>query len=274
MKRVLVWVHKGRRVRLSAISVQLVCTMLLLGACDMNGSAVPTALPSGTTPPSATLVASASATAITPAHVDGNSVPTLSAISPTPASLPTDTAGAEVTVTITGTETPDLNSVLTVVPDAASPTPVPLAAISSDAKVLIYGLVVADLLKSEKARNVYISPYVGQGERLDAPNEAMPVPATLDHTLQARDKGHSYSLVEFADAVGALEDGGKVKDNGAFITLGEITVDGSGKDIVLVHGSLYRGVANGTGNAYRFQQDLANNTWKLLDVTSDWNDQQ
>lgn len=274
MKRGLVWASKGPLVKLLAVSAQLVCMMLVLGACDMGGGAVPTAAPSGTTPRSATIVASSTAT--TPPSVGGNSAPTLRAISPTPASPPTNIAGIEASTIIAATETPDPNSVLTVVPDAASPTPVPLAAISSDAKVAIYSLVVADLLKSEKAKNIYISPYVGQGERLDAPNEDLPVPATLDDTLQARDKGHSYSLVEFADAVGALEDGGKVKGNGAFITLGQITVDKSGKDkdIVLVHGSLYRGVANGTGNAYRFQQDPANNTWKLLDVTSDWNDQQ
>lgn len=158
-------------------------------------------------------------------------------------------------------------------PILASPTPVALAKLSTADLISIYGLAVADLLKSETAKNVYISPYVGQGERLDSPNQAVPVPNTLDSSLQLSDKSRSYQLVEFADAVGALEDGGKVKNSGVFLTLGQVTADTTGVDVVQVRGSIYRGVGNSLGNIYRFRRDPATNNWELTGVTSDWKDQ-
>lgn len=249
MRITAVWARGKRRVTSTVILVQLVCVALLLGACDMGGS--PT--------PSATATSGVSATS--------------TSASPSPEAAITPAGTADTTAT-PGKQIPDTNSDRTAVPDAASPTPVALADIPTAERVSIYSLVVADLLKNEKATNIYISPYVGQGERLDDPNEDLPVPTTLDDFLQSNDKSRTYQLVEFADTVGPLEDGGKVKNSGVFLTLGQITLDSTSNDTVQVRASLYRGVASGMGNAYRFQRDPTTHTWKLLDVTGEWNDQQ
>ncbi len=261
MRRALAWVEGRRWATITAVLAQLVCVALLVAACDMGGNVSPAATPTNTVAAAGTSTPSA-----------GGSIPIATASSPEPLPSATISSGIADTTTTPDKEASDLNGVLTVVPDAVSPTPVPLANVSSADQVSIYSMVVAGLLKGEKAKNIYISPYVGQGERLDAPNEGMPVPNTLDDTLQSGDKNHSFQLVEFADAVGALEDGGKVKNNGVFLTLGQITVDTVDKGTVQVRGSLYRGVANGMGNAYHFQHDSSG--WTLLNVTSEWNDQQ
>jgi hypothetical protein len=80
-------------------------------------------------------------------------------------------------------------------------------------------------------------------------------------------------MSEFADAVGPLEEGGKVKDGGVFVTLGEIMAAPEGTGTVAVRGSIFRGIGDAEGNLYRFHtDDTAPDGWQLLEVQQEWSD--
>lgn len=198
------------------------------------------------------------------------------ALTPAPSAAPTTASQLPPTIAAplpTPFPTPtDLDAILTVIPEDITATPAaPQADLSDQQKIAVYTLVITDLLKKDKSKQVYISPYVGQGERLDDPNEDLPLPTTLDDTLHAQDPKREYQLSTFADAVGPLEDGGKVKNSGAFLTLGAITSDTTSHGAVTVRASIYRGVGDGTGNDYRLER--SGTAWKITSVTQDWNDQ-
>ncbi|HEX8229397.1 MAG TPA: hypothetical protein VF826_08800 [Chloroflexia bacterium] len=147
------------------------------------------------------------------------------------------------------------------------------ATVSEDDRETIYGLVVLNLVRIEQATTVYLNPFLGQGERLDETNTRKPVSETLSSYMDSVDGERQYFISEFSDAVGPLEDGGKVKESGVFVTLGEIASGPAGTDIVAVRGSIYRGIGDGEGNLYRFQPDAtAPDGWKLLDVQQEWSD--
>jgi hypothetical protein len=118
-----------------------------------------------------------------------------------------------------------------------------------------------------------LNPFLGQGERLDETDPNKPLGEALGRYMDSVDGERQYFMSEFSEAVGPLEDGGKVKDGGAFVTLGEIIVGPEGTDIVAVRGSIYRGIGDAVGNLYRFQPDpTAPDGWKLLDVQQEWSD--
>ncbi|MDQ3704628.1 MAG: hypothetical protein M3437_05280 [Chloroflexota bacterium] len=153
-----------------------------------------------------------------------------------------------------------------------TPSAVP-AAVSEDDRETIYGLVVLSLVRGEAATTVYLNPFLGQGERLDESEHARPVGESLSRYMDSVDGERQYFMSEFADAVGPLEEGGKVKDGGVFVTLGEIMAAPEGTDIVAVRGSIFRGIGDAEGNLYRFQtDDTAPDGWKLLDVQQEWSD--
>ncbi|HEX8597919.1 MAG TPA: hypothetical protein VF952_05310 [Chloroflexia bacterium] len=161
-----------------------------------------------------------------------------------------------------------------VVSGAGQPTPVATPAfVSEDDRETIYGLVVLNLVKAEPATTVYLNPFLGQGERLDESGLTNPLGETLSSYMDSVDGERQYFISEFSDAVGPLEDGGKVKDSGVFITLGEIASGPAGTGIVAVRGSIFRGIGDAGGNLYRFQPDAtAPDGWKLLDVQQEWSD--
>ncbi|MDQ5826117.1 MAG: hypothetical protein M3441_18140 [Chloroflexota bacterium] len=153
-----------------------------------------------------------------------------------------------------------------------TPSAVP-AAVSEDDRETIYGLVVLNLVRTEAATTVYLNPFLGQGERLDESEHSKPLGESLGRYMDSVDGERQYFMSEFADAVGPLEDGGKVKDGGVFVTLGEIMAAPEGTDIVAVRGSIFRGIGDAEGNLYRFQSDdTAPDGWKLLDVQQEWSD--
>jgi hypothetical protein len=146
--------------------------------------------------------------------------------------------------------------------------------LSDEDKETIYGLAVLNLVKNEQANTVYLSPLVGEGERLDESNPGKPQAATLVRYMDAVDGERQYAMSEFSQVVGPLEDGGKVTGGGVFVTLGEVLADPESADIVAVRGSIYRGRGNAEGNLYRFQRDdTAPDGWKLLDVRQEWSDE-
>jgi hypothetical protein len=152
------------------------------------------------------------------------------------------------------------------------PTPVPSpTGLDEQGRVQLYVMVVSELMAREEADNVYISPYIGQGERLDNPDERTPIPAGMIAALEAADGGRAYFESEFGQVVGALEDGGKVVDGGVFVTLGPILNDATEKDVVDIRASIYRKVSDAEGYIYRYKRD-ASGEWKLLNVNQEWLD--
>lgn len=137
----------------------------------------------------------------------------------------------------------------------------------------IYVEVVLALLMNEDATTIYINPYRGEGERLDEPvaNVKLPLPLIFDQ-LRLHDS-RTYREAEFADVVGALEDGGKVDDGGVFLTLGPIADSSSEPGVYTVKASIYREVGSAEGNTYRFKRDPSSQRgWTLLDTIKDWSE--
>src|SRR5205814_2765648 len=127
---------------------------------------------------------------------------------------------------------------LTEIPNLPAPTAVPSpAGIDEAASVQIYSAVVAALLEKQSPPYVYISPYIGQGEHLDEPDQANPLPTGLLPALSSSGGGPKYELRDFPQATGPLDEGGKVNNGGVFITLGPITNEGASQDSVAVRAS-------------------------------------
>ena len=160
-------------------------------------------------------------------------------------------------------------------PDATTPTAVPSpVGLDESARIGVYAQLVASLLKSNAdAEFVFVSPYIGQGERLDNPDENTPVPAGLVEQLEGDITSRKFEVRDFMEAVGALEDGGRVKNRGIFVTLGPIVNTSSDPNVVTARASIYRMVGEARGDVYRFQRDAGERSgWKLLGVTEEWND--
>jgi hypothetical protein len=140
-------------------------------------------------------------------------------------------------------------------------------------RVQIYKLALLALLDKEAASNVYISPYVGEGERLDNPNESAPVPEDLTDALSSAGGNRTYELRDFSEAVGPLEEGGKVENDGVFVIVGPIIEAGEAPDQVAVRASIYRKVGDAAGYIYRFERDAASaEGWTLSDSTREWSE--
>jgi hypothetical protein len=155
----------------------------------------------------------------------------------------------------------------------AAPSAVP-ANVSDSDRETIYGLTVLNLVRDERATTVYLNPFVGQGERLDESDPARPLGATLDKYMDSVDGEREYTISEFSEVVGPLEDGGKVSNGGVFVTLGEITSDPQSSDILTVRGTIYRGLGDAEGRLFRFQRDdNAPDGWKLLNANQEWSEQ-
>lgn len=151
---------------------------------------------------------------------------------------------------------------------SASPSP----ALSEDARVDLYSAVVGALIKNEAALNVYVIPYVGKGEHLDDPDESLPLPASLLSTLQGRYSSVQFAMSGFADAVGALDDGGKVKNDGVLLTVGEISLSGAGgNSSATVKASIYRKAGDAEGYIYTLQRD-SSGAWAVTKKSEEWND--
>jgi hypothetical protein len=170
------------------------------------------------------------------------------------------------------TDTDAFSELLTQLPSLPTATPAPTPkGLDDNDRVNIYLDMIDTLLGEKIPAYIYISPYLGQGERLDEPDENQPIPHGLLPALEKGDTGPKYQVSEFKDAIGPLEEGGAVKNKGAFITLGAVTGDASDKDAVVVRGSIYRKEGDAEGDRFRFKRDAsAPHGWKLLDVTQEW----
>lgn len=173
------------------------------------------------------------------------------------------------------TSTPTIVAALPLTGVPAIPTLSPLPSDGEpgeEARVQIYRQVVAALLNDEKPPRVYISPYLGVSERLDVADANSPVPAALLDALQASDVGPTYELLDFSEAIANLEDGGAVKDDGVFLTLGPIERTPGGAGTVQVRGSIYRKVGDAEGLRFTLGQDAATSAWTVLSSEREWSD--
>lgn len=175
----------------------------------------------------------------------------------------------------TATPGDDTNSadLLTAVAAQATATPVPTPeGMTQEDGNKIYATVVDTLLGEKLPPVVYISPYVGQGERLDEPDETQPIPSSLLGALMP-ETSTKYALSDFTEVIGPLDDGGKVQNNGVFVTLGAIATDPSDPNGVIVRGSIYRKVGAAQGFRYRLTKDSSRRTgWSVSDSTQEWSD--
>jgi hypothetical protein len=135
--------------------------------------------------------------------------------------------------------------------------------------------VIFEMLDKEgkEVGYVYISPYIGQGEHLDIPDEDTPIPAKLLPTLQSADgqSSRTYKALDFGEAVGPFEEGTKVANGGVFITLGPIMNNESDEAAVTVSANIYRDATSAEGNIYSLSRDPSADTgWKLLTTTPEW----
>lgn len=158
-------------------------------------------------------------------------------------------------------------------PTLVTPTPVPTPAGLTDADAAnIYAAVIDSLLGEKVPPVVYISPYIGRGERLDDPDESQPLPQSILSALPAS-SDTKYQFNDFSAVIGPLDSGGAVQDNGVFITLGAITADPANNDTVSVRGSLYRKVGDALGESFHLKRDqAASYGWRILDSTQEWSD--
>lgn len=199
----------------------------------------------------------------------------LTACDGSPSPTPTVPTPGNATATLAGgvPETPDLSEALTAFPISSPATAPKEADLEATERVQIYKLAVLALLDREAASTVYISPYVGEGERLDNPNEAAPLPQDLIDALSSAGGNRSYELRDFSEAVGPLEDGGKVEKDGVFVIVGPVIEAGEAADQVAVRASIYRKVGDAAGYIYRVERDAASEEgWTLSDTTREWSE--
>jgi hypothetical protein len=198
---------------------------------------------------------------------------------PPPAPTPTATAvpnGIEPSLTppvgVEGTETDTISSVLTEIPNLPTPTAVPSpAGIDEAASVQIYSAVVAALLDKQSPPYVYLSPYIGQGEHLDEPDQGNPLPRGLLPALAASGTRARYEVRDFSQAIGPLDAGGQVINGGVFVTLGPIANEGASQDTVAVRASIYRKVGDAQGLVLHLRRDPSG--WRVLDSKQEWTDE-
>lgn len=172
-----------------------------------------------------------------------------------------------------GTPTPtDLEGALGAVTVTPVPSPVGL---DEDDRIAVYVSVINEMLDNEgkEVRHIYINPYIGQGEHLDSPDEASPIPGTLPPALKKADPTgqRDYVVQDFVESTGPIEGGGKVNNGGVFVTLGPIVNAGGKADSVEVRASIFREAASAEGNIYSLVRDSASETgWKVVTTTQEW----
>lgn len=199
--------------------------------------------------------------------------PTATTTPAVPRSTTTALPNLSVTATLTVDAIPT-DDEGTVEVTTATPVPSPVG-LDEDARTGVYASVIFEMLDKEgkEVSHVYISPYIGQGEHLDNPDEDTPLPEQLLTALKRFDEAgnRTYETRDFADVVGSFDDGGKVKEGGVFITLGPIENDAGKSDEVTVRGSIYREVVSAEGNIYSLSRDSSSATgWKVVTTAPEW----
>ena len=235
--------HASRQPRRSLLALGL---LLALAACN-DGAVTPTV--SGPVSSPTQVVARPTATAPPlPNTIAPTDAPT-AAPTAAPSTAPTDTAGLQF----------------------ATPTDPPVATLSEDDTLLIYNLIAHDLVSESRkaAANklpayIGINPRPGKGELLDTDSSTQTIPDDLVDNMA--DLGTTVAFAPFMQAIGSLDDGGKVRDDGVYLTLG--LLEPAGADIQ-IYASTYRARDMATGYRYTLQKP-AGGPWTILQRQVVW----
>ena len=190
---------------------------------------------------------------------------------PTPGASPgltaTDPGGAPPPTDSGPTEpAPEIPTALPTIELPPPPTLPPTPSGMDDTQVVeIYDLVVRDLIQPTPPPYIAIAPTASQGEQLDMPVADQPLPNSLLDRL--KDRGVPVELVQFIEAIGPLETGGRVQNDGIFLTLGVIEQDADPTNAAL-YASWYRASDDATG--YRYELTRTADRWTIKNRTQVW----
>lgn len=187
---------------------------------------------------------------------------------PTAAPLVSPTATAPLAATGTPEPTREIPTPIPTVELPPPPTAPPTASgIDAAQTVAIYSVVIHDLVPRPAPAYIAIAPTAAQGELLDTPAPDRPMSPELITALS--DLSTTVELAPFVEAIGPLESGGRVRDDGMYLTLGVIEADPSaGPDGVALYASFYRATDDATGYRYRLYRD--GTAWVIKDKTQTW----
>ncbi len=229
--------------RALTVTLALSVGLLLLAAC--GGSAAPaTPTPAGVPGPAPAL-----ATATLPP------APSATAPPPTTAEAPTATAAPA--------EAPTGAAVMT-------------ATIAADQALTIYSLVAHDLVAQSMTVTgtvtptmpgyIGISPRAGEGELLDTTSSTQTIPDDLIDSMA--DLGTTVTFADFMDAIGALDNGGHVQNNGIYLTLGVLEPQADANHVA-TYASFYRAANDATGYRYQLER-VPGGPWVIDDRKEVW----
>ncbi len=238
------WGRSGRSLVRLTLALGL---SALLTACN-DGAGTPTVRSSSGAEPTQTIAPPPDTATMVPNTAAPTSVPTASPTTP-PTALPT---------------APEL-------PQFATPTDPPAATLSDSDTLLIYNLIAHDLV-SEISRTsggkppayIGINPHPGKGELLDTDSAGPNIPTDLVDNMA--DLGTTVAFAPFMEAIGSLDNGGKVRDDGIYLTLG-LLQPAAGN--IQTYASLYRARDNATGYHYMLQKP-AGGPWTILQRQVVW----
>jgi hypothetical protein len=214
----------------------------------------------------------------TPSPANGSSASTSlpanppTAAPPSAAAAPTDTVPAPPSAAAAPTET--------ISPDGPPPegpplpTSGPVATVGTDEAVVIYSLIAHDLVAQSLTtaattatpEYIGISQQAGQGALLDTDSTNVTIPDDLIDEMG--DLGTTVTFSPFMEAIGALEDGAKVRDDGIYLTLGVLEDQGS-PDKLAAYASYYRASDDATGYRYVLEK-AAGGPWVIKDRQQVW----
>ena len=176
------------------------------------------------------------------------------------------------------TDAPPIPATATAIPASpptVAPTVPPAVATLTDPEALIvYSLIAHDLVGLSVATAtlkkappfIGINPRAGKGPLLDTDSATATIPQDLIDNMA--DLGTTVTFSSFMDAVGALENGGQVRDNGIYLTFGQLEPQGS-PDRVAAYASIYRANTDATGYRYLVER-VADGPWIIKDRQQVW----
>jgi hypothetical protein len=216
---------------------------VLLAACDGSGGSTPTAVVGGCLP----------ATALPATNGPGST------------GQATATGTAEDIPTEVDSDLPG--------PDAITPGPTnPPARVQQDDSFVIYNLVAHDLVTVSMSNThamapppyIAINPRPGKGELLDTDAANQNLPDDLVDSMG--DLNTSIAFAPLMEAIDSLDSGGAVRDDGIYLTLGQLEQNGPN---IQLFASVYR--ARDDANGYRYTLTRApDRAWTITQRESIW----
>jgi hypothetical protein len=190
---------------------------------------------------------------------------------PTPA-LPAVAATAPVAPTAPPAAQASTSPAAGAAPTQAAPSPT--VVIPADDAVTIYSLIAHDLVAQAVAAStpgaapafIGMNDRAGQGELLDTDASDATIPDDLIDNMA--DLGATVVFTPFMQAIGPLDDGGRVRDDGMYLTFGVLEPQGDATHVA-AYASYYRGSDDATGYRYTLEK-AAGGPWVIKDRRQVW----